>query len=210
MGHEVVAIDLPGHGEDRAPPEPVTFQDYVDRTVEAIRAPETILVGHSMGGAIVRQAAGAAPNRVRAVVCVASLLPANGANMLSFVEGFDPQYLAQILWAADRRTARLSEDGARRFLFDGCPVEVVESVLPRLTAEPVAPYEAAQSFGEVRAPMYYVECFRDRVVPIAMQRAMHAGIAAGRVFRVDAGHAAYFSAAGELTGILDRVAEALP
>jgi pimeloyl-ACP methyl ester carboxylesterase len=204
-GHEAVAIDLPGHGEDRAPLEMVTFQDYVERTIEAARD-EAILVGHSMGGAVVRQAAGASPERVRALVCVASLLPANGANMLSFVEGFDPQYLAQIVWAADRRTARISEEGARRFLFDGCPAEVVESVLPLLTAEPVAPYETALWFGEVRAPMYYVECSRDRVVPVAMQASMHAGFPAARVYSLDSGHAACFAAAEELARVLDRIA----
>ena len=54
-GHEAVAIDLPGHGEDRTPPESVTFQDYVDRTIAAVQASrgDSILVGHSMGGAIV-------------------------------------------------------------------------------------------------------------------------------------------------------------
>lgn len=207
LGHAAAAIDLPGHGEDPAPPESVTFQDYVDRTAEAVHASasEAILVGHSMGGAIIRQAAAVAGGRVRALVCVASLLPPDGANLLSFVEGFDSEYLAQILWAEDRRTARISEKGARRFIFDGCPATVVESVLPLLTAEPVAPYQTALSSGDVRAPMYYVECLRDRVVPIAVQRAMHAGFPPERVYALDTGHAAYFSEPGGLARILGDI-----
>lgn len=35
-GHTATAIDLPGHGEDRSPPESVTLQNYVTCVVEAL------------------------------------------------------------------------------------------------------------------------------------------------------------------------------
>ena len=208
-GHEVLPIDLPGHGEDRTPPESVTFQNYVDRTLAAVTASkeDSILVGHSMGGAIIRQAAGFTPERVRALVSVAALLPPHGTSMLGFVEGFDPDYLAQIAWAPDRRTARLSSEGIRRFLLSDCPASVVESVLSLPMSEPVAPYETPLFFTGPEAPHYYIECPKDRIVPIALQKSMHVGFAADRVYSVDSGHAPHLSLPEDLVRILHRIAQ---
>ncbi len=208
-GHEALAIDLPGHGEDRTPPESVTFQDYVDRTVAAVRAPEdlSILVGHSMGGAIIRQAAGFAPERVRALVSVAALLPPRGASMLGFVEGFDPDYLAQIEWAPDGRTGRISPEGIRRFFLSDCAPSVVESVLSLPGPEPAAPYDTPLFFAEPGTRHYYIECLKDRIVPIALQRSMHAGFAADRVYSIDSGHAPHLSSPEALARILHRIAD---
>jgi pimeloyl-ACP methyl ester carboxylesterase len=208
-GHEAEAIDLPGHGEDRASVESVTFQQYVERTLEAVNVSKDplILVGHSMAGAIVREAAGLAPDCIRAIVSVASLLPRNGASMLSLVEGFDPEYLAQILWAEDRRTARLSPEGVRRFAYFRCPQATVDAVLPLLTAEPIAPYETPLSVRDAGVPHYYIECLRDRIVPIALQRSMHAGFPPDRIYALDTDHAPFFSMPDEFASILNSIAE---
>ena len=127
--------------------------------------------------------------------------------MLGFVEGFDPDYLAQIVWAPDGRTARLSPEGIRRFFLSDCPASVAESVLSLAGPEPVAPYETPLFFNEPTAPHSYVECLRDRIVPIALQRSMHAGFAKDRVYSVDSGHAPHLSSPEDLTRILDRIAE---
>ena len=207
-GHEAVAPDLPGHGDDRTPPESVTFQHYVDRTLAAVHASQDapILVGHSMGGAIIRQAAGLAPDRIRAVVSIAALLPAPGATMLSFVEGFDPDYLAQILWAPDGRTARLSLEGVSQFLCPGCPAPVIESVFPLLTPEPVAPYETPIFSKDSNAVNYYIECLQDRIVPIGLQRTMHADVPIDRVYSLASGHAPHLSIPDQLAFVLQEIA----
>ena len=207
-GHQFVAPDLPGHGKDRTPPESVTFQDYVDCTLAAVHASQDapILVGHSMGGAIIRQAAGLAPDRIRALVSIAALLPARGATMLSFVEGFDPDYLGQILWAPDRRTGRLSPEGARQFLCSGCPTPVVESVTALLAHEPVAPYETPLFFHDSNALSYYIECLQDRIVPIGLQRTMHADVPADRVYSLASGHVPHLSAPDQLALVLEQIA----
>ncbi len=208
-GHEAVAIDLPGHGGDSTPVESVTFQHYVDRVLVAVRASDApaILVGHSMAGAIVREAAGLAPAGIRAIVSVASLLPREGASMLSLVEGFDSEYLAQILWAKDGRSARLSEEGARRFFLALCPPAAVEAALPLLTPEPALPYETPLAYSDAGVPHYYIECWQDRVVPIALQRSMHAGFPADRIYGLDTDHAPFFSRPEEFAMILHRIAE---
>jgi pimeloyl-ACP methyl ester carboxylesterase len=57
-GHTVEAIDLPGHGEDKTPVAEVTLDAYADRVCGVLAAgPPAVLVGHSMGGVVVTQAA---------------------------------------------------------------------------------------------------------------------------------------------------------
>ncbi|MCU0341691.1 MAG: alpha/beta fold hydrolase [Spirosomaceae bacterium] len=58
-GHKVLAIDLPGHGADKTPIVNVGLSDYTKKIVEVANAQsgEVILVGHSMGGIPISQAA---------------------------------------------------------------------------------------------------------------------------------------------------------
>jgi len=210
-GHEAVAIDLPGHGEDRSSPEAVTLRDYVDRVSEAVQASKDnpILVGHSMGG-VISQTAEFIPGRIHALVYVAALVPPNGTSMMGFVEGFDPAYLAQFLWAPDRRSARITPEGVRLFLYPQCPPADIESALPLFTAEPVAPFETPVSLSEAefgRVRRYYIECFRDRVVPIALQRSMRAAVPFEHVYSLDTDHSPFFSTPEDLALVLHAITE---
>ncbi len=68
-GHRVLALDLPGHGLSD---KPVQRHHYtrealavqVLQAMDALAIDAAVLVGHSMGGAIVREVACAAPSRV--------------------------------------------------------------------------------------------------------------------------------------------------
>jgi len=211
-GHRCVTFDLPGHGNDQAPLESIKFEDYVRAVTKVVESvPEaSILVGHSMTG-IISQVAEKIPSRVSCLVYVAGLLLQDGQTMLDPVNDFDPAYLAQIVWAPDGKTARLSEVAAREFGYPMSPASVVEEILLRLTAEPVAPYEAhleisAPNFG--RVTRYYVECLRDRVIPLSLQRKMHSALPCKRVYSIDADHSPFFSAPDELTSILSSIADA--
>ena len=64
-GHTVQALDLPGSGEDQTPVADVTLHAYADRVCEALASgPPAVLVGHSMGGVVVTQAAARTPAQV--------------------------------------------------------------------------------------------------------------------------------------------------
>jgi pimeloyl-ACP methyl ester carboxylesterase len=213
-GHNVIAIDLPGHGRDSSPPQNVLFQDYVTAVARALSASGNpkILVGHSMSGAVINECAGIMPDSVLALVYVAALIPDPGSSMISFVEGFDPEYLAGIRWAPDRLTATLEPEAARRFLFSRCPPGAVEAALPLIGPEPVVPYQTPITFDSAKLtwlPRYYIECLQDGIVPLALQRATHAAARVDRVFSIDTDHVPFLSAPDEFVGILHGIAETL-
>jgi pimeloyl-ACP methyl ester carboxylesterase len=75
--HRVVTLDLPGHGEsgkERARWTMAAFGEDVKTVVEVLGANDVVLVGHSMGGPVVLEAARRMPDRVKGIVPVDTLL----------------------------------------------------------------------------------------------------------------------------------------
>jgi pimeloyl-ACP methyl ester carboxylesterase len=82
-GREVETIDLPGSGEDPTPVAEVTLDAYVERVCAALAdGPPAVLVGHSMGGVVVTQAAANATANIAALVYVAAFTPSDGQSLL--------------------------------------------------------------------------------------------------------------------------------
>jgi pimeloyl-ACP methyl ester carboxylesterase len=81
-GHRVIAIDLRGHGESarRPPYDALTMAADVQSVVTDAGATEALVVGHSLGGAIVSLYAAAQP--VRGVVSVDQPLELTGFQAL--------------------------------------------------------------------------------------------------------------------------------
>src|SRR6188474_757431 len=75
-GHTVDTLDLPGGGADRTPVEDVTLAACSRRVCGVLASgPErAILVGHSMGGVVVTQAASDCPGHVASLVFVAAFM----------------------------------------------------------------------------------------------------------------------------------------
>jgi len=71
--HRVVTIDLAGHGEsgrNRAVWSMGAFGEDVVAVIEALKLKDVVLIGHSMGGPVIAEAASRIPDRVRGIVGV--------------------------------------------------------------------------------------------------------------------------------------------
>lgn len=132
---ELLALDLAGHGRSdwRAETGSYLLVDHLPDLVQVLDAlewPEAILLGHSMGGAIASLLAVAAPERVRALICIDALGP------LSLDEADAPARLRRALKARD-------EPKPRRRVFKS----VEEAVSQRAQLNTLRP-EAAQALVE--------------------------------------------------------------
>ncbi|NBD11045.1 alpha/beta fold hydrolase [Corallococcus silvisoli] len=96
-GHQVVAIDLPGHGlnarfpasyltgdaarfaEERSPHAELTLDDCASAVVAALEklqgGPKPVLVGHSAGGTVITRAAEMAPHLMGRLVYLSAYVP---------------------------------------------------------------------------------------------------------------------------------------
>jgi pimeloyl-ACP methyl ester carboxylesterase len=209
-----VTLDLPGHGGDPTPLENITLADYVEAVLRVVRVQSRppIVVGHSIGGPIGGLAAESEPQLIAALVFVAGLLPPTGQPLAEALAGFDPAYLAETVWASDRRSAKISPQGVRKFACSGCSDEIVAEVVRRMTMEPMAPYEVPVVTSETRfgrTPRWYVETLRDRIVPLQMQRVIQSRGRFTGVVSLDTDHFPLLSAPGDLVACLDEIASGL-
>jgi pimeloyl-ACP methyl ester carboxylesterase len=213
-GHSVEAIDLPGSGEDRTPLAEVTLDAYAASVGEALaRVPErAVLVGHSMGGIAITQAAARAPERVASLIYVCAFLPADGqslADLVALPEAAGDQVQANMVVEGDPAVATMPATSARDAVYGCCDDQQVAWAVERRGAQPVAPFGAPVELGGdafAALPRAYVVCARDRSIPPALQRRMLAEAGCREVVELDTDHAPYLSRPGELAAALDRLA----
>jgi pimeloyl-ACP methyl ester carboxylesterase len=207
-GHDVRAIDLPGHGDDAAPPGRVGWDDYMKRMGEVLGSggEPPILVGHSLGGAVITGAADRWPERIRALVYLCAMLP----DAPDFASRFQATALlaATVRPAADGSVLELDPSVVRAAFYHDCSEADAARAAARLRPQPAGAFAmrfelAPGRFG--RVPRHYVECSEDRAIDLASQRAMHSKMPC-TVHRLAASHSPFFSMPDALAALLDRIA----
>ena len=157
--HRVVALDLAGHGESggsRVAWTMAAFGEDVKAVVEAAAAKQVVLVGHSMGGPVVLEAARRMPERVKGIVLVDTLLDVEERTPAAEVEAFARQL------EADYKTVVAQMSG--NYLFAAAtPAAVRERVLAQATALPAGvsvavlrqawAYDPVPALREIHAPV---------------------------------------------------------
>jgi pimeloyl-ACP methyl ester carboxylesterase len=213
-GHTVETFDLPGLGDDPAPIEEATLDAYTERVCEVLRSKDepAVLVGHSMGGVVVTQAAARCPERISKLIYVAAFLPRDGQSLESLTqlpEGADDQVQANIVVEGEPPAGTLPSDKAPTILFGCCSEEQSAAAVARLAPQPVVPFVTPVALGDVDVdgmPRDYVMCLQDQAIPLALQRRMSTETPCSQVLEIDTDHSPQISATDELAGILDRLA----
>jgi pimeloyl-ACP methyl ester carboxylesterase len=199
-GHEAVAPDLPAHGSDPADPSEVTLSDYVDRilgVVAGCREP-VVLVGHSMGGAAITQAAQGCAESLASLVYLTAFMPEDGDSVIDQA-ACDTASLINDAVVLDpvAGTISFAEEAVRDCFYGDCSPEDESYARERLCQEPVAPLTTPLDLAGAAhrsLPRVYIECTKDRAVTPEMQRLIHRDGGFSRVHSLDTGHSPFFSA----------------
>jgi pimeloyl-ACP methyl ester carboxylesterase len=157
--HRVVTLDLAGHGESgrqRSPWTMAAFGQDVKAVVEAVGAKQVVVVGHSMGGAVVLEAARRMRERLRGVVLVDIFL-----DVEERTPGEQIDAMAKQLAAAYKTT--VTQFSAEYLFGPATPAVVRERVLGHVTALPpdmsiallreVWGYDPPPALREIEAPI---------------------------------------------------------
>ena len=213
LGHEALAIDLPGHGERRA--EPSTLGNRTS-AITAILQPDDILVGHSGGGFDITLAADAAPDRVGHLIYLAAGLPiegeplvraTGGASTTGKVDRLNETIPSTVLQSTeDGRLAWTDRDAAAALFYHDCGVETVDWAFARFSPAPpgiLLDRVTLPRFWAANLPRSYVVCLQDRALPFATAMGF-----AGRLGVVphfmDSSHSPFFSRPRDLAELLIR------
>jgi pimeloyl-ACP methyl ester carboxylesterase len=217
-GHDATAIDLPGAGSDPTPLHEVTLDAYAQRICEtATGGPAVILVGQSMGGIAITQAAARCPASVAALVYVSAFIPADGQSLVDLAglpEAAGDQVQANLVVEGDPPIARMPAEAAAQALYNCATAEQATWAAQRLGPQPVAaftqPFAAGTDPSDFeRLPRAYVSCLQDRAIPVAMQRRMYRAAGCDPVIEIDTDHSPWLSRTAELTRALVRIADTL-
>lgn len=213
LGHRAIAPDLPGMAAgEPIPPKPVTLAMQAESVADAVRAAgePVVLVGHSMGGIAISEAAERVPELLSRLVYLSAMLIPGGETMFG--------------WVKHRKQAftgvELSDDGAlllpnparaAEVFYNSCGREDIDRAVARLRPQPTKPGQepltvTPERFGSV--PRAYVECLRDNAQPLAFQRFMQAALPCDPVLTLDTDHSPFFCAPDALTDHLVAAAAA--
>lgn len=207
-GHKVYAPDLPGHGNCIVPIQEVSLQAYVNKICEIIDAQSepVILVGHSLGGVVISQAAEYRPDKIKKLVYLSAFLLKDGECLMQYAEQDKEAFiLPNLMMADDQSSATFNEAGVKDAFYGDCSEEDVQWAKSLLTPQAAAPFgtpirTTPENFG--RIPRIYISCTRDRAVGPALQELMYNNLPCEQVIKMDTCHSPSLSAPEELAGHL--------
>jgi len=199
-GHEVCAIDLPGHGDDFTPSYRITLGSYSQRVQEAAakmsRPP--LLVGHSMGGVVVSQAAADAPGICSGLIFVCGVIPVEGESIRGLVS-MDRHSLLRTSVGFGTKGYHVKPSAAQALFYGECSPADAKAATARLCSDPLLPLIQRHTVRHpLMVPKGYIESTHDRTITIEHQRAMASRCRFALRASIAADHSPFLSAPHEL------------
>lgn len=219
LGHEAVALDLPGHGE-RAAERPADYRGRIQPIVDALQGGD-VLVGHSGGGYDNAVAAHYAPDKVGHMIFLAAGLPVEGKSVVEATGGAtetDASGSQRATRLMDDATGMLrfikplpdgtmewtSREGAREFFYHDCDDATVDWAFSKLSPG-ISPFPGEKlhlpRFWEAQLPRSYIRCLQDRSKPESMSAEVVRRLGVTPL-TIDASHSPFLSRPAELAALL--------
>ena len=215
LGHDAVAVDLPGHGV-RVDQES-TLANRRDAIVEALE-PGSVLVGHSGGGFDATLAADARPESVSHIVYLAAALPREGRTYPEAMamrddgdelgENFDAdvgEMLSYLKFDDDGAMWFADFDGAWQYFYHDCDETTARWAFDRLGPErfgdtTVTPV-SVPDFWAADLPRSFIRCLQDRSMPRWLADTVTRRLGVEQL-TIDASHSPFLSRPRELAELL--------
>ena len=210
-GHKVIAPDLPGSGQDKTPISEVTLPAYAESVCRLLDAqPEpVILVGHSMAGIVISQAAEYRPGKIKTLVYLAAYLLRDGQSLLDVALPDTGSMIVSNLVLNEQEGYHLVKDEAiRAALYGDCSdadVARARSLLrPQANAPTAMPIHiTSENYGQV--PRVYIETLQDKGISPDLQKRLYTATPCQAVILMNTSHSPFFSAPEELANHLMAV-----
>jgi len=214
-GMKVVAIDLPSHGQDTTNPASITLEDYVKKAVDVAnkQAGPVILVGHSMAGVVISQAAEIlGVNKVAKLVYVDAFMPLNGESIFSLADmvkkqqpSNDRDMMQSVILSPDKNTGTFAKDKLAYFFYDDCSEEDIQFAQSHISVQAIAPIATAvhvsdKVYGVI--PKYYILCTKAKDLDKTL---ISTHVPCKKIYRLPSSHSPFFSMPEKLVNILSEI-----
>jgi pimeloyl-ACP methyl ester carboxylesterase len=163
--YRIIVLDLAGHGNSgmaRTEYTMASFGEDVKAVVEAVDAKEVILIGHSMGGSVIAEAARLMPDRVIGLIGVDTLenieYPLTQEHFESMIAPLEADFKTGAQGFISSMMSSDTDKDLREWILadmSAAPPAVAMSALRELMAQYITG-DAAKVFDELRIPVITV------------------------------------------------------
>ena len=213
-GNTVVLVELAGHGNDQTPVSEITFDGYVKQVTDVIEGLNTpvVLVGHSLGGAIVTQAATKIPQKIEKLIYVAGFIPKSGSSVFDY-SAMDSETLipSALEFSADGSTITIAnaETNMRKIFCNDGSNEDINLLVNKLRPEPVVaagtPLNYSKDIYNTIVNKYYIYTIEDKAISYPFQQQMASEANITNTYKIEAGHSPFLSKPNELVQIINTI-----
>ena len=211
-GHEVIVVNLAGHGKDTTSFEVITFQTYVDQVKAAIGdRKNVILVGHSFAGLVISQVAEEIPGQIKELIYLAAALPHDGDNLLSLAKQDPASHIGKYLTIDEPHGAAIiAKDGAADVFAADAPLNIQEYLAANIKPEPLAPLATSvhlteKNFGSIKK--IYIHTLNDHAISYPAQQYMVKNSTVAEVYTLTSSHTPFISMPDKLAEIITIVSK---
>ena len=168
-GHDVHAIDLPGHGENLTPRDQVTVDlqgQAIHAALKGCRGGAIMLVGHSLAGVAIARALEDLDIVIEHLVLVAAIVLEVGETAIDHIpESRRPSYF-ELAEASQDQSFRLSFEKARQLFFNDLDDKAAKYYYEKLTPQALAIYldKAKFCLRDLRCMKHYFACSNDNAL----------------------------------------------
>ncbi len=204
----IIALDLPGHGQSEGTGKRTVEQytEFLTDFIHALNLEKLILVGHSMGGAVAITYGLQSADRVMALVLVGT--GAKLAVARETLSAIKEDYYTFTEASAERMFGSTSYRTLRNWFRDG-----LRSIPPAVTYNDLLAcndFDLRDRVGEVTSPTMIISATRDQLTPLKYGEFLHDEIKGSHLHVMrGAGHFMMQEMPEEFNGLLDEFIEQL-
>jgi pimeloyl-ACP methyl ester carboxylesterase len=211
-GQKVVVVELPGHGQDQTPPAGLTLSSYRDKVISAIDSISgtVVLVGHSLGGAVITAVVDSIPTHIEKLVYLAGFVPSNGQSVID-LNSMDPnsQLTPALMPSADFTTASVANDKLLSIFCQDGNDSINQLLMTNNRPEPAAPLYSkivlSHPAASASVPKYYIHTTQDRCITIDLQNQMVTTAGITNIYSLSSSHSPHLSMPSAVTSILMQI-----
>jgi pimeloyl-ACP methyl ester carboxylesterase len=217
LGHEVVAIDLPGAGERMH--ERATLASWRGALREVVEDGD-VLVGHSQGGFGISLAADEVPDKIARLVYLSAAVPIQGKSQIEAAPqandwpetiGLPEEDYRAIIELPEQGpcVAITNPEAANKVFYHDCTPEdqawAFERLTPLVIAPTLEPFDIPR-FWEAPIPRDFIMCSDDYSHPVSSDNEFMRRLGLSTCFSIRSSHSPFVSRPAETAQLLDLCA----
>lgn len=217
LGFKVSPITLPGHEHKNKPSFTVNLKKYADHVLHTIQKLKTpvILLGHSMGGAVISMVAEQYPNLVKQLIFLSAIVPRKQDTMVKLSKAiprkekslFDKALRLSIKSLINCRISVKLELAKKAFYSEQNPTRQ-QALMEKTVDQPIRPFYSKISWTDERLGMVkkcYIECDSDKALPIEHQRIHQKNMIFSNIITLKSDHSPFYLIPAQLAQTIKEI-----